>query len=753
MKKTILFAIEGLDWKTLNRLVDEGRLPCFQSLFDSGTSGSVRSQHPILATAMWETIITGKMAYEHGNTSFLKIDAIGAKTRLGTQRAQKYTKNIFELVDDSGYDSTLVGWPLSHNTKLKSGIQVPARFIKSKVLHKTDSSFGWPYPNDEKFKLSEELLESVAKLRVHPQEISVEEIGQFIGTDASAYTDEQVFILKKIFSNFLSVYAISTFLIQETSTPMFSIYVDFIDSIQFQFDHSRLFLSVSDRDQIIDQCYVLLDKAISRTLNSANFEYKIVLSECGSTHRKLRLNRSSSETKLHSSDLVNGVAMFSGPDIAQDASLGTYDSRKIFNSLLQFLQIKQVETTDFDRGDTQYVKDLISSMDVSDQKNVRVNRINSAYWCAQNLLEHSLYDKAKELLEKALKIDDKNVLVIKLLQYVYQKKNIPLPPNLHGADQHTTDLNSLIIKAKTALKSKQRDKGLDYLIQAEVKADNVPKFLHTIYNLYWQAKDLSAAQRVVMKILEIDQDDHTAWNKKARIESKEGAIAEALDSLNTSVQIRNHQPMVYYQLAMLSIQNNKKEDAKRFLDYAILQNPSNRNFRLVALRFQDFIGLTEGERAEHLELFESGIVGEVNIISSFDTVMITDAIEQCQDKQIKDSWTEAMELFKKSVQKGAPLLGKSRDNYVLLPKHLMQMPIELRYNVHIVVPEKDAFIGRSSRLKSQNEQKVNPSKMWEKRGEMIQALIDDSLSSMPHISIKQYREIELVELLKTTAKL
>ena len=753
MKKTILFAIEGLDWKILNRLVDEGKLPCFESLFDSGTSGSVRSQHPLIASAMWETIITGKMAYEHGNTSFLKEAAIGAKTRLGTQRAQKYTKNIFELVDDSGYDSTLVGWPLSNNTELKSGIQVPARFIKSKVLYKTDSSFGWSYDNDDKFNLSEELQESVAKLRVHPQEISVEEIGQFIGTDASTYSDEQLFVLKKIFSNFLSVYAISTFLIQETSTPMFSIYVDFIDSIQFQFDHSRLFLAVPERDQIIDQCYVLLDKAINSTLNSANFEYKIVLSECGSTHRKLRLNRSSSETKLHSSDLVNGVAMFSGPDIAQDASLGTYDSRKIFNSLLQFLQIKQVETTDFDRGDTQYVKDLISSMDVSDQKNVRVNRINSAYWCAQNLLEHSLYDKAKELLEKALKIDDKNVLVIKLLQYVYQKKNIPLPPNLHGADQHTTDLNSLIIKAKTALKSKQRDKGLDYLIQAEVKADNVPKFLHTIYNLYWQAKDLSAAQRVVMKILEIDQDDHTAWNKKARIESKEGAIAEALDSLNTSVQIRNHQPMVYYQLAMLSIQDNKKEDAKRFLDYAILQNPSNRNFRLVALRFQDFIGLTEGERAEHLELFESGIVGEVNIISSFDTVMITDAIEQCQDKQIKDSWTEAMELFKKSVQKGAPLLGKSRDNYVLLPKHLMQMPIELRYNVHIVVPEKDAFIGRASRLKSQNEQKVNPSKMWEKRGEMIQALIDNSLSSMPHISIKQYREIELVELLKTTAKL
>ena len=61
MKKTSLFAIEGLDWKILNRLVDEGKLPCIDSLLNSGTSGNVRSQHPLIASAMWEKFALGSV--------------------------------------------------------------------------------------------------------------------------------------------------------------------------------------------------------------------------------------------------------------------------------------------------------------------------------------------------------------------------------------------------------------------------------------------------------------------------------------------------------------------------------------------------------------------------------------------------------------------------------------------------------------------------------------------------------------------
>ena len=747
MKKTIIFAIESLDWKIINRLVDAGKMPFIESLFESGSSSNVRAQHPMIASAMWETIITGKMAYEHGKTALFNTDKTSTR-KLRLRSTKKYVKNIFEIAEDNGLSSTLIGWPVSHVSQLKSGVQIPGYFIKNKLLKKTSSFYEWPVTTIVQFGLSPDLSGQIAKLRVHPNELSTSILGQFTGMDTMQLSDEQAYIMKSIFSNLLSSYAISSYLIEQTNTPIISIYSDFIDKIQYKFDQGRTFLSVAHRDEVIDQCYTLLDQVLRSLCSMSDFGNTIVLSECGLSHRKIRLSKTTTVTsKLNSSDIINGVAIFSGEGVPEDVGLSTSFGYEIYNRLLKIINLESHSGSQIKSTNSEFLEDLKASLEDPSDNNIRVNQINSTYWCALNLLEDQKYDDAQVILEKVLIIDKNNESIKRLLQYIYQKKNIAITPQLELNDKITSQVNSLIIKAKTALKSNQREKCVEYLIQAEVKADNLPKLLHTIFDLYWALNDLNAADRVMTKLIELDSEDHLAWNKKGRIERKNGAYDQAIESLNNSILIRNHQPQVFYQLAIIAIGQEKAEDARRFLDHAIFLNPSNHTFRLSALTYTDILGYSDSERTEHKKVFDDGIVGSVELICSFDTGMIIESPELCEEDNPKKIWSFALEQFKKTVKYDKIKLNKNQLHYFILPKHLSQLPPQLRYNIHYVEPEVEAYIHRLKKGNVDKVQKDNILEHRQKRHAQIMSFFDNTMSKMPHITIKYYREQELSDLL------
>src|SRR5262245_1820019 len=88
-QKVYLIGFDGASWNLMQGPLKEGKLPNFQRLIQSGTSGNLKSFVPTKSPVLWTTIATGKTPTKHGIGSFTA--EIKGKTVpvSGTQRITK----------------------------------------------------------------------------------------------------------------------------------------------------------------------------------------------------------------------------------------------------------------------------------------------------------------------------------------------------------------------------------------------------------------------------------------------------------------------------------------------------------------------------------------------------------------------------------------------------------------------------------------------------------------------------------------
>jgi hypothetical protein len=72
----ILFAVDGADWKVIDWLWQEGRLPNIKALSERGISAPLHTFHHA-SPVIWTTVATGVMPDVHGITEFVVPTAKG----------------------------------------------------------------------------------------------------------------------------------------------------------------------------------------------------------------------------------------------------------------------------------------------------------------------------------------------------------------------------------------------------------------------------------------------------------------------------------------------------------------------------------------------------------------------------------------------------------------------------------------------------------------------------------------------------
>lgn len=128
----------GLGGSTLDAilpLAEEGHLPFFAELLETGSYGRLRSYAPKREAALWSTLSTGKLPYRHGvlGERIYRLDFLGpsASVRLApvgypltywgflgapARRVDSDTSAVltfWEVLDRMGIAYGLIGWPLS----------------------------------------------------------------------------------------------------------------------------------------------------------------------------------------------------------------------------------------------------------------------------------------------------------------------------------------------------------------------------------------------------------------------------------------------------------------------------------------------------------------------------------------------------------------------------------------------------------------------------------------------------------------
>mgnify|MGYP003334178079 FL=1 len=100
-KKLLLIGWDAADWKVIDALMAEGKMPALQRMIQQGTSGNLRTLQPPLSPMLWTSIATGKRPFKHGIYGFTeptpKGDAVQPITNIS--RTSKAIWNILNQND------------------------------------------------------------------------------------------------------------------------------------------------------------------------------------------------------------------------------------------------------------------------------------------------------------------------------------------------------------------------------------------------------------------------------------------------------------------------------------------------------------------------------------------------------------------------------------------------------------------------------------------------------------------------------
>lgn len=125
--RVILIGVDGLEWRVIDGLMAQGRLPNFSRFFEKSARGPLETLIPTYSPVIWASIATGKLPEKHGITGFVTRDAHG--------RRQPFTSGalnaapLWQIVGDADRRSAVVGWWTTWPAQPIDGVMVSDRML------------------------------------------------------------------------------------------------------------------------------------------------------------------------------------------------------------------------------------------------------------------------------------------------------------------------------------------------------------------------------------------------------------------------------------------------------------------------------------------------------------------------------------------------------------------------------------------------------------------------------------------------
>ncbi len=321
-KKVLLIGWDAADWKVINPLLDAGKMPHLERFVNEGVMGDLATLYPELSPMLWTSIATGKRPMKHGIYGFTEPDPHGGGIRPVSILSRK-TKAIWNVLCQSGRKCNVVGWWPSHPAEPIDGVMVSNHY--QRAVAPVDK----PWPMRPGTVHPARLAEPLAKLRVHPQDLTAEHILPFVpkAGEIDQEKDHRLESIAKIICDCSSIHAAATGIIQLEPWDFMAVYYDAIDHFSHGFMryHPPREEWVSEKDyeifkEVVEGGYRYHDMMLGVLLGLAGEDTTVILvSDHGFHPDHLRPRRVPREPAGPAAQHRHyGIVAMKGPGIKKD---------------------------------------------------------------------------------------------------------------------------------------------------------------------------------------------------------------------------------------------------------------------------------------------------------------------------------------------------------------------------------------------------------------------------------------------------
>jgi predicted AlkP superfamily phosphohydrolase/phosphomutase/Flp pilus assembly protein TadD len=172
--RVIVLGMDGMDPRTVDLLMSEGKMPNFAKLRKDGAYAPLLSAEPLLSPVVWTTIATGKGPDQHRIGHFVAVNEKG--DQLPVTSSMRKVKALWNILSDAGRRVAVLGWWATWPSEKVNGAMVSDHFayhfLFGQGLHGDDSPEGKTWPP--------ELVQKLQPLVKRPQDLKPADLAPFV---------------------------------------------------------------------------------------------------------------------------------------------------------------------------------------------------------------------------------------------------------------------------------------------------------------------------------------------------------------------------------------------------------------------------------------------------------------------------------------------------------------------------------------------------------------------------------------------
>lgn len=256
-KRLLLIGWDGADWQVMKPLMEQGRMPVLASLVSQGVMGNLASMEPMISPMLWTTIATGKPPHVHGICGFYEPapGETGGVRLVGSNSRQ--CKALWNICSERGLHTSAVSWYASQPAEAVTGIQVSDQFAPAG----SDDPEHWPVPAGS--IQPPELAAELADLRIHPRDLTIEQIEFFLPAVRSGLLQPEIAIprLTAAIAECATNQAITTWIMETQPWEVLAVYFNTIDHV----GHSFMFFHPPRMEHVPEGLYEQYNDVVNAT--------------------------------------------------------------------------------------------------------------------------------------------------------------------------------------------------------------------------------------------------------------------------------------------------------------------------------------------------------------------------------------------------------------------------------------------------------------------------------------------------------